>query len=266
MTETRQLGGLKIITLSLRRWFRERHVLRAARRGDFAPLLKDAETALDETLWRCGSAHPDTGRKLAVLATVHRMRGEIADAEPLLRRAIALLKQSHDEADHSHALALSEQLAELLRENGGAEAAEIIYGGLLAAHTRRHRSSAHADVARTLDNIALAMKEQGRIPEAKTRHRDALLIWEQVRGPGSPEVARCLTRIASLYLSEHCYAEAEPLLLRAVAEWKSSPNPNDLYTIITLSCCGELYRGTGRDGEARGAEAAAKAVLARYAK
>ena len=245
---------------------RRQSVLHAARQGDFSPLLQDAETALNNSLWHLGSDHPETARKLAAMAAVHGLRSEIAEAQPLLRRAITILEQSRNESDQAEARALREQLAELSRTQGDYKSAEKIYSDLLFAYQKTNNTVAHTDTARTLDNLALTLKEQGQITAAKERHRDALLVWEQVCGPGSPEVARCLTHLASLYLSEHRYDEAEPLLLRAVAEWKSSPNPHDLYAIITLSCCGDLYRSTGRGDEARVAEDAAKAVLARYAK
>ena len=249
----------------LRQMARKRVVLHAARQGDFAPLLHDAETALSETLWRCGADHANTGRKLAAVATVHAMRGETVVAVPLLRRAVSVLAASRDAHDPAEVTALQEQLAELLRVAGDYRAAETLYTNLLAGYEAAH-GIPRADTARALDNLALTRKGLGRIADAKAGHRDALLLWETTRGAGSPEVARCLTHLATLYLSERRYDEAEPLLLRAVAAWESSPNPNDLYALITLSCCGDLYRSTGRGAQARGAEAAAKAVLAHYAK
>lgn len=242
---------------------RRRVVLRAADEGDFAPLLADADAALAQTLWHCGADHPETGRKLAALAAVHAMRGERGEAIPLLRRAIAVLTAGGEPGD-TEATTLQEQLGDLLRAEGRYADAEILYRKLLSFYAARNGSD--GNIARVLDSLALVRRGLGRVAEAKAGHRDALLIWEAAGGGGSPEVARCLTHLATLYLSERCYEEAELLLLRAVAEWESSPNPHDLYAVITLSCCGDLYRSTGRGEEARGVEAAAKAVLARYAK
>lgn len=241
-------------------------VLIAARRGDYTLLLQNAEMALNETLWHFGNNHPETGRKIAALAAIHAMQGEKSLAEPLYRRAVFILSQSPHETDRAESLVLLEQLADLFNRSHDPVSAQKIYTDLLTTFGIMHNDHPHADLARTLDNLALMLKAQGLNAPAKENHRNALLIWEEVCGPGSPEVARCLTHLASLYLSEKRYDEAEPLLLRAVAEWKSSPNPHDLYAIITLSCCGDLYRSTGRGVEARDAENAAKAVLARYAK
>ncbi|MBC8135361.1 MAG: tetratricopeptide repeat protein [Fibrella sp.] len=243
-----------------------KRVLLAAHCGDYGPLLQNAELALNQTFWHYGADHPETARKIAALAAIHALREEISQADPLYRRAIAILSHSHDATDRAEALTLLEQLADLLAHNHDTESAQKIYLELLSRFGAIHEGHPHEDIARTLDNLALVLKSQGRIAVAKENHRNALLIWEAVCGPGSPEVARCLTHLASLYLSEQLYEEAEPLLLRAVAAWKSSPNPHDLYAIITLSCCGDLYRSTGRGEEARDAEDAAKAVLARYAK
>lgn len=244
---------------------RQRSAVIAARKGDYTPLLRNAEAALSDALWQFGTDHPETARKLAGLAAIHAARGETSDAEPLYRRAVSILTHSHDSNDRLEALTLLEQFAELLSQSQDPVAAQDIYADLLSRYRILHNGRPNADFARILDNMALALKVQGHIAAAKESHRDALLIWEEVRGPGSAEVARCLTHLASLYLSERCYEEAEPLLLRAVAAWKSSPNPNNFHAIITLSCCGDLYRNTGRGAEARSAEAAAKAVLAHFA-
>ncbi|MBC7805444.1 MAG: tetratricopeptide repeat protein [Akkermansiaceae bacterium] len=222
--------------------------------------------ALNKTLWHYGADHPETARKIVALAAIYAIQKEAANAEPLYRRAISILSHSPDETDRAEAMTLLEQLAEMLQHSNEPIAAQKIHADLLARFVALYNDQPHADIARAYDNLALSLKAQGMNAAAKENHCNALLIWEAVCGPGSPEVARCLTHLASLYLSEHRYEEAEPLLLRAVAAWKSSPNPHDLYAIITLSCCGDLYRSTGRGAEARNAEDAAKAVLARYAK
>lgn len=244
---------------------RRNHVLGRARRGDFDPLLADAEAALNSAVWGFGSDHPETGRKLAALAAVHAMRGESNPATALYRRAIGILSLVH-KSDRAELTALREQFAAFLHGIGDFVGAEKEYEALVSSEQTRHSNRPRAVTARLMDALAQTRSAQGNSAGAKAGHRDALLCWEAVCGPGSPEVARCLTHLASLYLSERRYDEAEPLLLRAVAEWKSSPNPHDLYAVITLSCCGDLYRSTGRGNEARGVEATAKAMLSRYAK
>ncbi|MBC8141296.1 MAG: tetratricopeptide repeat protein [Armatimonadetes bacterium] len=265
MTKKSIMGWLNAVCQQVKQQWRRRSVLRAANGGNLAPLLADAESALAQSVWHCGADHPETGRKLAALAAIHAMRGEHEDALPLLRRAIAVLSASSQE-DPAEVFALQEQLGELLRAAKDYRAAETVYVNLLSVYIAKHKTRTNANVARILDALALTRKGLGKTAEAKAGHRDALLIWETVCGSGSPEVARCLTHLATLFLSERCYDEAEPLLLRAVATWERSPNPHDLYAIITLSCCGDLYRSTGRGEQAQGVERAAKAMLARYAK
>lgn len=245
--------------------FRRRTVLRAAHRGDFAPLLQEAEAALNTTLWSFGAEHPETARKLAALAAVLNMSGATKEAFPLLRRAIAVLALGGN-ATRQEMFAIIEQLAEMQRASGQMRESARTYADLIQRQEVVVGTRNHAEIARLIDELALVNKALGHTTQAKDLHREALLIWERLLGSGSSEVARCLTHLASLYLDEHQYAEAEPLLLRAVDEWRRSPNPHDLYAIITLSCCGNLYRSTGRADEARGVELEAKAVLARYAK
>jgi len=245
--------------------FRRLFVLRCARRGNFAPLLMEAEAALNTTIWSLGPDHPETARKLAALAAVYSMNGETKEAAPLLQRAIAVLSLG-GEATREEMFAVQEQLGEMYRAAGQMTESVTVYTELISRREVVLGTRQHVDVARLLDELALVRKALGHTTEAKELHSEALLIWEGLLGPGSAEVARCLTHIASLYLDEQCYDKAEPLLLRAVDEWRRSPNPHDLYAIITLSCCGNLYRSTGRADEAQGAEQAAKAVLARHAK
>ncbi|HVK05594.1 MAG TPA: tetratricopeptide repeat protein [Armatimonadaceae bacterium] len=220
---------------------------------------------MNESVWRNGEEHPETARLLAKLAAVYGLQEKVEDAIPLLRRAISLMERQPSAARNEDLPRLMGELAELHIRVGQYDEADDARSRALALREAIF-GEMHPSVARSLDDLALVRKARGKIDEACDLHRRALRIWEATCGVGSPEVARCLTHIASVYIEEKRYADAEPLLERAVSVWQRTTNQDDLYSIVTLSCYGDLYRNTGRPDEAQGMELLAKAIVARHYK
>ncbi len=220
---------------------------------------------MNDSIWRNGPDHPETARLLAALAAVYGLQERVEEAIPLLQRAISVLERQPEAGRSRDLPRLLGELAELHIKAGQYKEADKARGRALELREAT-LGEMHPAVARSLDDLALVRKACGRLGEARDLHRRALRIWEGTCGSGAPEVARCLTHLASLYLEEKRYADAEPLLARAVAVWQCAPNQNDLYSIVTLSCYGDLYRNTGRPEEAQGMERLAKAVVARHYK
>lgn len=245
-----------------RRKAKRNRLVSAAEQGDWAPVRTEAEDWLNRCVWECGADHPETARALAGLGSVYLSEGQTAEAEPLLRRAVALTEIAHGPW-HAEVADLLGALADAYLSVGLFSEAEAARARALQIH-----ESAGADsrekTAQALDDLALVHKAKGDKSEAARFHRRALAVWEETSGSRTPGVARCLTHLAALCIEDARYAEAEPLLARAVEAWGGSPNPNDLYAIITLACYGDLFRKTGRADEAQTMERRAKAVMARY--
>lgn len=64
---------------------------------------------------------------------------------------------------------------------------------IAVACNRRARGTEDADTAISIDNLALALTEQGRVDESIPLHREACTILEKLSGPDSRDLAICLT-------------------------------------------------------------------------
>jgi len=72
-----------------------------------------------------GLDHPDVAISLDNLAELYRIRGRYAEAEPLLKRSLAIFEQTFG-PEHPNVAAFLKNYAALLRETGrGAEAAKL---------------------------------------------------------------------------------------------------------------------------------------------
>ena len=100
----------------------------------------------------------------------------------------------------------------------------------------------HADVARSLGNLASLYRAQGRYSEAEPLSKRAVAISEKTFGPGHPNVSTHLSNLADLYRLQGRYAEAEPLIKRALAISEKVLPPEHPVVASRLSVLANLYR------------------------
>ena len=144
--------------------------------------------------------HPSTGRGLLMLSQVVWERGNYAEAEGLLRRAIDILQSAFGDY-HPDVLGAAGDLAEL-RYLQGDQTAEVEQRRVLAAK-REHLGSEHPEVAITLIALAAQLRDLGQLAPAEARLREALEIRRQALVAGHPGIARALLALAeTLALSE----------------------------------------------------------------
>jgi tetratricopeptide (TPR) repeat protein len=75
--------------------------------------------------------------------------------------------------------------------------------------------SGSLDRALTMENIAVMLRAQGRYLESEKLHREALPRIEELTGPQSPATLRAVSNLAALYWSWGRLEQAESLALRA---------------------------------------------------
>ncbi len=99
--------------------------------------------------------------------------------------------------------------------------------------------------------MGAAAKEysQGRLEDAEMSLKDALREAEAF-GAEDPRLAVTLNNLGLLYEVQKKYAEAEPLLQRALAIREKSLGPEHLDVAKSLSNLGAIYRAQGRYPEA----------------
>ena len=174
---------------------------------------------------------------------------EWIEAEPLLRRALAIAEESFG-PKHPKVVATDlNNLAQLLYATNRLAEAELLMRRALAID-EKSLGPEHPDVARDLNNLAQLLQDTNRFAEAEPLMRRALAIDEKSFGPEHPKVARDLNNLAVLLQDTNRLAEAEPLVRRALAIDEKSFGPEHPNVATDLNNLVSLLYATNRLAEA----------------
>ena len=100
--------------------------------------------------------------------------------------------------------------------------------------------------ASTLNELAEALREDGRFEDAEPLYRRALAIREQAFGPRSVETAHSLNNLALLLRARGQTDEAATKFADAVAIWKQTLGPRDPQVAVGLSNQSLIARDLGK--------------------
>ena len=178
-----------------------------------------------------GADHPEVALSLNILATLYDEQGQYAQAEPLYKRALAIMERS---SSQNSILTLSlNNLALLYRIQGRYAQAEPLYKRALAINEKTFGPD-NPEVALSLNNLAELYRAQGIDARVEPLHKRALAIREKALGPDHSDVANSLNNLAELYRTQGQYAQAEPLYRRslAIVEKNLGPDHPTLATIL----------------------------------
>jgi tetratricopeptide (TPR) repeat protein len=189
-----------------------------------------------------------TGELMNQLGGLLHARARHGDAEPLKRRALALVEETLG-PDHRDVAAALNNLAQLLQDTNRRAEAEPLMRRALAID-ERSLGCDHPEVATDLNNLAMLFKDTNRPAEAEPLLRQALAIDEQNSGPGHPNIARDLNNLAVLLEETNRLAEAEPLVRRALAIGEETFEASHPTVAIRLNNLAQLLLATDRLAEA----------------
>jgi tetratricopeptide (TPR) repeat protein len=113
--------------------------------------------------------------------------GKYAEAEPLLKRSLAIREKGHG-PEHPDVARSLNNLAEIYRAQGKYAEAEPLYERSLAI-LEKALGPEHTDVAQSLNNLAALYDVQGKYAEAEPLFKRSLAIREKALGPEHPDVA-----------------------------------------------------------------------------
>ena len=154
-----------------------------------------------------------TALLLNQVALFYEAKGQHTNAEPLIRRALAM-----DEAslglNHPHVAIRLSNLASLLQDTDRLAEAEPLMRRALAI-CESSFGPEHSNVAIRLNNLAQLLQATQRMDEAESLMRRALAMDEASFGPEHPDVAIRLNNLAQLLQDTDRLSEAEPLMRRA---------------------------------------------------
>ena len=191
---------------------------------------------------------PIEAHLLAAIGSYITERGQYADAEPLLQRALTITENQVGLV-HPDTAGRLNNLAELYRKQGRYAEAESLYQRALTI-AKKQLGPEHLQTAISLNNLAELYRQQGRYMDAEPLYQRALAICEEQLGHEHSQTAIILHNLALLYQSQGRYAEALPLLQRALPIAEKQWGPTHPYTAASLLGLGGLYRLQGHYAKA----------------
>lgn len=194
--------------------------------GRFAEAEKMFLAALHEAE-KFGPEDPRLARTLNNLAFLYVTQDQYAEAEPLLKRALAIRQQALGTEPAEVATSLN-NLAALYGAQGEFEKAEPLYQQAIRI-LETAQGPDRLDLATAMSNLALLYEAREDYGKADVLYQEALTVMEKVLGPDHPDVATALVGYADLLRKTHRHAaaaaaEARAEAIRTKAE-ESAPKP-----------------------------------------
>ena len=171
-----------------------------------------------------------------------------SEAEPFLRRALALATK-HYGKDHPNVAICLNNLASLLSHTNRNAEAESLMRRALAIKENAYGKN-HLDVSQNLNNLACVLQELKQWSAAKTLLHRALNIAEKSCGVSHAIVGSYLNNLAHILQSTNRREEAEPLLRRALAIATKCYGKDHPEVAICLNNLATLLQETNRLVEA----------------
>ncbi|MBI1312318.1 tetratricopeptide repeat protein [bacterium] len=196
-------------------------------------------------------AHGITSPTAALMGhVVHILyeKAELEEAEPLLRRMLAINEQSYG-AEHPKVVIGLSNLAQLFLDTNRLAEAEPLLRRALVIDERAYGME-HPHVANCLINLAKLLLATNRLAEAEPLLRRALAIDERAYGKEHPHIANCLNNLAQLLLATNRLVEAEPLLRRALAIDEQAYGMEHPHVANCLNNLARLLTTAGRTADA----------------
>jgi tetratricopeptide (TPR) repeat protein len=194
-----------------------------------------------------GIADP-TARLMNDLAQLLDAKSLLGEAEPLMRRALAIDEKSFG-ADHPDVARDLNNLAWLLKATNRLGEAEPLMRRVLAIDEKSFGAD-HPEVTTGLNNLAGLLWATNRLSEAEPLVRRALAIDEKSFGTDHPNVATDLNNLAQLLQATNRLSEAEPLMRRVVTILENSLGEDHPNVATSLNNLAQLLQDTNHLSEA----------------
>jgi serine/threonine protein kinase/Tfp pilus assembly protein PilF len=192
----------------------------------FEDKLPEAETLQRDALRiRTDLFGPDAvavGGSLSDLAITLRREGKLQAAETMLRKGLSIdLKNNRIE----DAAADEHNLGVLLRFEKHPAEAEAMLRRALATHLQVFGAE-HPSTAQTVNQLAYALHDEGKLSEAEQYARQSLATVRRVEGEEHPDTAVGLNHLASVLRDEGKLDEAENMFRQALAVGERAWGPD----------------------------------------
>ena len=203
-----------------------------------------------------------TARLMNNLAQLMDAKALLHEAEPLMRRALAIDETSFGPEHPNVAIRLN-NLAQLLKSTNRLVEAEPLMRRALAIDETSFGPE-HPNVARDLNNLAQLLQATNRLVEAEPLMARVVSILESSLGEEHPNVATALNNLALCFQATNRLVEAEPLMRRALAIDETSFGPEHPEVATDLNNLAQLLKSTNRLVEAEPLMRRALAILLEF--
>ncbi len=182
------------------------------------------------------------------LGTIYFRQRRYDEAEPVLKRALAISKEAFGNDEMAVGACLN-SLALVYHSQGRYDDAKPLYEQSLAI-AEKQLGKTHPSVAAALGSLAELHSEQGRLSDAEPMLERALAINEQTLGKDHPQTALSLHNLAKLHEKQGHFAEAEPLHRRALSILEKALGEDHPYLATSLTSLANMYCAQQRFTEA----------------
>jgi eukaryotic-like serine/threonine-protein kinase len=210
-------------------------------RGGLARAGRYAQDAYDIRQRALGGSDTLTVQSLALVASVLRERGEMAEAAGTLRSAVRLRQQGGANAPVSELMQLANLLAS---EQSGRTEAEEIYRRVLGAVRSAERPD-HQRLVGALNGLARLLEARGAIDEAEALLREVVDLRTDAYGSEHRSVSAALAHLGKLLRDANRLDAAEAIYQRMAAVDRSTigvRHPNYAGTLVVLAVV-QMERG-----------------------
>ena len=184
---------------------------------------------------------------MRVIGNAYASLGLARDAEPLLRRALAVHLDHFDLVNEE--VAESQQaLAAVLQDQGRVDDAEPLFRAALDARRQLHAPT-HPHVATALTDLGYLLETRADYAGAESLYREALTLAKRTPGGEHPRLAVTMAKLGRLLRQLDHEDEAEPLLRRALAMQRTTRGDVDVEVASTARNLAALLRDAGQFDE-----------------
>jgi tetratricopeptide (TPR) repeat protein len=216
--------------------------------GHAEEALSLAEESLAMRRELFGDESPAVADSLRRLGGLHLALGDLATAEPMLRKAIELWRASLG-PDHPDLTAPMLDLARLLRKTGGLEEAESLNRECLRIRETRFEA-ADPSVLEIRDELTRTLLQREEWSEVEAFTRESLELYGKALGTWHASYANSKIQLGAALTGEGRYEEAEPILLDG---WQTLSTNEALWLETktdALACIVHLYEVWEKPDEA----------------
>jgi tetratricopeptide (TPR) repeat protein len=192
---------------------------------------------------------PTVARTMKDLARAIADGGNLNEAIPLMRRAVAMQRALYGDQPHPDLAEVLNDMGLLLDENGALDESEKFYRESLAMY-RRLLGDKHPFVATALENVALILQDKGDLAGAEVLYMQSLHMRAELVGENHPDYAVTLCNVATLEYDRGETREAVANMRQVLAIFRKAYSTDEPDTARVLNTLGFWSTMAGDSTEA----------------